>query len=74
MRKLYNIRDDIYNIKSRNEGIKRCVTKKLDVSFYNYDTELELLCGRLLGSNSTRVLKNIVKSQKKEIDSNDTNK
>lgn len=73
MRKLYNIKEDIYNMRSRSECLKQCVKEKLNVSYYNYDTELELLCGRLLGSNSVRVLKNIVKSQKKENDNNGTN-
>ena len=65
MNKLYNIKRDIYSMKTRNECLEQSIKAKLDISLYNYETELNKLCDMLLCSNSSRVLKNIVKSQKK---------
>lgn len=67
MDKLYNIKKEIYAMRSRKECLEQNIQNKLDVSFYNYDVELNKLCDMLLCSNSSRVLKNIVNSQKKEM-------
>lgn len=66
MKKLYNIKNNIYNMRTRNECLTDCIKNKLDTSFYNYDIELKSLCDILLCNNSSKVLKNIVKSQNKE--------
>ena len=73
MEKLYNIKRDIYNMRTRKECLEQCIKNKLDISFYNYDVELNKMCDMLLCSNSSRVLKNIVKSQKKELEDNGNN-
>lgn len=63
MKKLYNIKSDIYNMSTREECISRCINEKLNVSLYNFDKEINSVCDSLLSSNTLRVLKNLVKSK-----------
>jgi len=73
MKKLYNIKNIIYNMQDRNNCLKKCINNKLNKSLNNYENELQILCDELLYNNSSKILKNIINSQKKEYDNNGNN-
>ena len=62
--KLYNILRDLNNIKSPNDALERCVTKKLNKSLDSYSKEVESTCNYLLSRSTYRVIKNIAKDDK----------
>ena len=64
MKKLYNIREEIYNMKTREECLKDCITEKLNVSLHNFNKEIYSVCDELsVVGNSFYVLKSMIKNQ-----------
>lgn len=66
MKKLYNIRDSIYSMRSREECLTDCIKEKLNVSLYNFNQEINSICDEISVNKTLRVLKNIVKNQEKQ--------